>query len=110
MLIFIGKRQRRKHREEGTEGRNVGGETVRKRQRGTDIGKETEGKRQERKERGSKRESESERGKGKVMKERGAAVVFTSLRGQWCKIFKIKLFPLGPTGPKGRQLQTNLKF
>jgi hypothetical protein len=95
MLIFIGKRQRRKHRGEGTEGRNVGGETVRKRQRGTDIGKETEGKRQERKERGSKRESkresesesESERGKGEGMKERGAAVVFTSLRGKWCKIF-----------------------
>jgi hypothetical protein len=74
-----------------------------KRHRGTGIGKEREGNRQERRER---------RRRGKEVAS--GQLVFTSFKGQKYKFLSLSFLhqthPLGPTGPKGRQILTNLKF
>ncbi len=112
------KRQRATDREEETERRGTGEETERRniggdikekegqRQKGThreeetetrEKGEETEGKRQRRRDRREIHRGGKKRGEGV-----GTAVVFTSLKGQWCTIFGLSFLhrslPLG--GPK----------
>jgi hypothetical protein len=76
----MGKRQR-----EDTEGRYIEGEMEGKRQRERE-GRKRGKRRAKGRERGSERGTERER-KRRGREGVGAAVVFTSLKGQWRKIF-----------------------